>query len=66
MYLGILIIVMVLPKALIVKENPEAILQQAKPEEPNIPLGTMLKSRLLLIGNVCSIGAAGGTSQNLK
>ena len=69
MWLGILMIAIALPMALIVKENPDASKQESKPEEPAVPLGTMLRSRpfyLLLIGSMCSIGAVSGTSQNLK
>ena len=68
MILGILMIAIALPMALIVKENPDAS-TQVKDDEPKIPLKSMLKSRpfyLLMIGSVCSIGAVSGTSQNLK
>lgn len=69
MILGILMIVIAFPMAWIVKENPEISPGEVKPEEPKVPINTMLKSRafyLLLIGSMCSIGAVSGTSQNLK
>jgi sugar phosphate permease len=69
MYLGILMIFIALPMALLVKENPVSSEKDSKPEEPKIPLRRMLKSRsfyLLIIGSMCSIGAVSGTSQNLK
>ncbi|MES1218439.1 MAG: MFS transporter [Bacteroidota bacterium] len=69
MWLGIIMIAIALPMALIVKENPELKPDEIKPGEPTIPLKSMLKSRafyLLVIGSMCSIGAVSGTSQNLK
>ncbi len=69
MILGILMIAVAFPMAWIVKENPDAGSKQSKPEEPKVPLKSMLKSRafyLLMIGSMCSIGAVSGTSQNLK
>jgi sugar phosphate permease len=69
MWLGILMIAIALPMALLVKENPATVPGQPVPDEPKIPLKAMLKSRpfyLLLIGSMCSIGAVSGTSQNLK
>jgi MFS family permease len=68
MLLGILMIVISLPMALIVKENPE-VQSAAVKEEPTIPLKKIVKGwpfYLLLIGSMCSIGAVAGTSQNLK
>ncbi len=69
MLLGIGMIAIAFPMAWIVKENPETLVKESKPDEPKIPLNSVLKSRffyLLMIGSMCSIGAVSGTSQNLK
>jgi len=69
MILGLLMIVIALPMAWIVKENPEAPEAISKKEEQKIPINNILKSRvfyLLVVGSICSIGAVSGTSQNLK
>jgi len=69
MLLGILMIIMALPMAWFVKDNPDGKLNEPKKEEPKISLQSILKSwpfYLLLIGSMCSIGAVSGTSQNLK
>ena len=66
--LGILIIVIAFPMAFFVKESPETQ-QGGRPAGPPVPLGETLKSLpffLLAIGSMCSIGAVGGTNQNLK
>lgn len=67
--LGTLMIVISLPMALFVKENPSGYLKEVKRNEPKIPFSIILKSRnfyLLAIGSMCSIGAVAGISQNLK
>lgn len=67
--LGILMIVIAFPMAWFVNDNPEGVTQTAKPDEPKIPIGGIVKSwpfYLLAIGSMCSIGAVGGTNQNLK
>jgi MFS family permease len=66
--LGILVVLIALPMAFFIKENPN--------KEPQVPslkeavsIGGVLKSwqfYLLAIGSMCSIGAVGGTFQNLK
>ena len=69
MILGILMVAIAFPMAWFVKENPEDVSGQTKPEEPKIPFRVILTSRsfyLLVIGSMCSIGAVAGTSQNLK
>lgn len=69
MVLGVLMIVIGLPMALIVKENPPGILNPSKISEPKIQISEVLKSKsfyLLAIGSMCSIGAVSGLSQNLK
>lgn len=66
--LGILIIAIALPMAYFVKESPEAAAEK-KSATPAAPIGWAFKSRaffLLAIGSMCSIGAVGGTNQNLK
>jgi MFS family permease len=66
--LGLLMVVIALPLALFVREWP----QGARPSVPPTtaaPLGPVLRRPafyLLLVGSMCSIGAVGGTMQNLK
>ena len=67
--LGLLMIAVAWPLAWLVKDAPPAFAaeQAARPAAP--PLGEVLRSSsfyLLLIGSMCSIGAVGGTMQNLK
>jgi sugar phosphate permease len=65
--LGVLIIVLALPLAYFVKENPAEHVPTTK--TPTAPIGWALKSKtfyLLAIGSMCSIGAVGGTNQHLK
>ena len=60
--LGVLIIVVALPLALVVKEAPAESLDRP-------PIGPVLRTRafyLLLVGSMCSIAAVGGTNQHLK
>jgi sugar phosphate permease len=67
--LGILMIVIALPMAWFVSDNPPGNSEQIKHEEPKILLSSILKRwpfYFLLIGSMCSIGAVSGTSQNLK
>ena len=66
--LGILIIVIALPLAFFVKESPGTQTSTMSAATP-VSIGGVLKSRyfyLLAIGSMCSIGAVGGTFQNLK
>jgi len=68
MTLGLLMIVISFPLAFFVKEGPAARKTKPLPSEFT-PLGTVFKSGafyLLAIGSMCSIGAVGGTMQNLK
>ncbi|HEY0726241.1 MAG TPA: MFS transporter, partial [Pyrinomonadaceae bacterium] len=67
--LGVLIIVLALPLAYFVKENPDGEVATKKTATPTAPIGWALKSKtfyLLAIGSMCSIGAVGGTNQHLK
>jgi sugar phosphate permease len=67
--LGILMIVIALPMAWFVTDNPPGSSEQIIQEEPKILLSSILKRwpfYFLLIGSMCSIGAVSGTSQNLK
>jgi sugar phosphate permease len=69
MMLGILMIIISLPMAFFVSDNPEDKLNKVKKEEQKTPLTGILKKwpfYLLLIGSMCSIGAVSGTIQNLK
>jgi MFS family permease len=66
--LGILIILIALPLAFFVKESPATDASQPSTTTP-VSIGGVLKSwhfYLLAIGSMCSIGAVGGTYQNLK
>jgi MFS family permease len=64
--LGILVVVIALPMAFLIKESPRSATKSSvKP----IAIGGVLGSwqfYLLAIGSMCSIGAVGGTYQNLK
>jgi MFS family permease len=66
--LGILIVLIALPLAFFVKESPRT--ERATPSPTTaVSIGGVLKSwkfYLLAIGSMCSIGAVGGTFQNLK
>jgi sugar phosphate permease len=67
--LGLLMMAIALPMALMVKENPEEKEVVTAINTPKIPIGEMVRSKafwLLVIGSMCSIGAVSGTSQNLK
>jgi MFS family permease len=65
--LGVLMIVIALPSPLFVKEWPGGAAHPATAEL--VPIGPVLRTPafyLLLVGSMCSIGAVGGTMQNLK
>ncbi|MCM3874096.1 MAG: MFS transporter [Pyrinomonadaceae bacterium] len=66
--LGVLVVLIALPMAFFIKENPDRTTNKASPTEA-VSIGRVLKSwqfYLLAIGSMCSIGAVGGTFQNLK
>lgn len=66
---GILVIVIALPMAFFVKENPGTETGAITSAGHPVSIGGVLKSwpfYLLAIGSMCSIGAVGGTYQNLK
>lgn len=69
--LGILIIVLALPLAYFVRDEPDAA-GGARPDGPATtvaPMGGIFRNPafyLLAIGSMCSIGAVGGTNQHLK
>jgi sugar phosphate permease len=66
--LGVLIIIIAFPMAFVVKESPEAATKEQPPAAP-VPIGDVFRSLpfyLLAVGSMCSIGAVGGTNQNLK
>jgi MFS family permease len=66
--LGVLMLAAALPFALFVKEWPEGS-RPALPPTATVRLGPILRRPafyLLLVGSMCSIGAVGGTMQNLK
>lgn len=67
--LGVLIVVIAFPLAFLVKESPAAAEKKTEPVAPPPKIGWLFKSPvfyLLAIGSMCSIGAVGGTNQNLK
>ncbi len=67
MTLGVLMVVISFPLAFFVKESPPVIRTVSPADSP--PLGAVFKSGafyLLAAGSMCSIGAVGGTVQNLK
>ncbi len=69
MILGIMTVVISLPMAWMVKENPEIVSKEPVSAQQKIPLKQIVKGwpfYLLLIGSMCSIGAVSGTNQNLK
>ena len=66
--LGVLMIAVAWPLAWLVKDAPPAFASEAT-RRRSAPLGEVLRSPsfyLLLVGSMCSIGAVGGTMQNLK
>lgn len=67
--LGFLMIAIAWPLAWFVKDAPPAFAAEQAARPAAAPLGEVLRSSsfyLLLIGSMCSIGAVGGTMQNLK
>jgi len=69
--LGILIIVLALPLAYFVRDEPESAgaTPGAKPPTAVAPMGGIFRNPafyLLMLGSMCSIGAVGGTNQHLK
>jgi sugar phosphate permease len=65
---GILVIVIALPMIFFIKESPGTEEKRVSPTEP-VSIAGVLRSwkfYLLAIGSMCSIGAVGGTYQNLK
>jgi len=72
-FLGILIIVLALPLAYFVRDEPEAGTAAAGAGAPSAASVTPIRDLfrnpafyLLAIGSMCSIGAVGGTNQHLK
>ena len=66
--MGILIVLIALPMVFFVKESPGTEAAMPSAATP-VSIGGVLKSwkfYLLAIGSMCSIGAVGGTFQNLK
>ena len=66
--MGILIVLIALPMVFFVKESPGTEAPMPSAATP-VSIGGVLKSwkfYLLAIGSMCSIGAVGGTFQNLK
>jgi sugar phosphate permease len=65
--LGVLMIVIAFPSAFFIKDGPAR--SSAGPAQPPVRSGHVFKTGafyLLAIGSMCSIGAVGGTMQNLK
>ena len=67
--LGFLMIALAWPLAWFVKDAPASFAADQAARPAAAPLGEVLRSPafyLLLVGSMCSIGAVGGTMQNLK
>lgn len=67
--IGIIIIVISFPVAFFVQDAPPGESVQVAATKPGASLGEVLRNRyfyFLAIGSMCSIGAIGGTNQNLK
>ena len=70
-WLGIAIVVLALPMAYFVRDEPDGdrAPKRPGPETPVPPLGGVFKDRafyLLALGSMCSIAAVGGANQHLK
>jgi MFS family permease len=69
MSLGVLLVVVSFPVAWYVREWPDDERGRLAAAAPLAPIGPVLRRPafyLLLVGSMCSIGAVGGTVQNLK
>ena len=69
--LGVMVVVIALPLALVVKEAPpEAEANSVTPNASNaVPIGDVVRQPafyLLMLGSMCSIAAVGGANQHLK
>jgi sugar phosphate permease len=68
--IGLLMIVLAFPMAFFVRESPDGDAESRSTSPSQLgPLGPVLRSPafyLLALGSMCSIGAVGGTMQNLK
>jgi sugar phosphate permease len=69
--LGVLIILLALPLAYFVRDEPDdtTATRPAAGAEPVRPIGALFRAPafyLLALGSMCSIGAVGGTNQHLK
>jgi sugar phosphate permease len=67
--LGILIVVLALPLAYFVRDEPDDAGPARSGLPPVAPIGGLFRNPafyLLAIGSMCSIGAVGGTNQHLK
>ena len=69
--LGVLIIVVALPLALVVREAPPASSEPAKDRrsDAKVPIRDVVRQPafyLLMLGSMCSIAAVGGANQHLK
>lgn len=66
--LGVLIVIVALPLALVVRDAPDDRSVQ-RASAPSEPVGWVFRSPaffLLMLGSMCSIAAVGGTNQHLK
>jgi MFS family permease len=66
--LGVLMVVVAFPSPVFVKEWPDEAVGRVEAASL-VPIGPVLRTPafyLLLVGSMCSIGAVGGTMQNLK
>ncbi len=69
--IGVLIVVLALPLALVVREAPPEtpIAPDSTRDDTHVPIAAVVRTPafyLLLFGSMCSIAAVGGTTQHLK
>ena len=67
--LGVAIMVIALPLALVVKESPPGVAAASRRTDEHVPIRDVVRQPafyLLLVGSMCSIAAVGGANQHLK
>ena len=67
--LGVAIMVVALPLALVVQESPPGVAAASRRTDEHVPIRDVVRQPafyLLLVGSMCSIAAVGGANQHLK
>ena len=67
--LGVAIMVIALPLALVVQESPPGVAAASRRTDEHVPIRDVVRQPafyLLLVGSMCSIAAVGGANQHLK